>query len=167
MTRNIMAGSYDFEEQERLAELKAWWEDNRVFVFGIAIAGFVGLAGWEGYKAWKERRLEDAAMMYRPVAAAARDNDAKKVGEAGKVLIDKHPSSFYASEAALMMAKNAFDAGRRSTRKRLRPSTATRKRRSSLPRPTCAATSCWPRAASTRRAPPTSSPPRRPRRATR
>ena len=107
-----MAGSYDFEEQERLAELKAWWEDNRVFVFGLAIAGFVALAGWEGYKAWKERRLEDAALMYRPVAAAARDNDAKKVGDAGKALIDKHPSSFYASEAALLMAKNAFDAGK-------------------------------------------------------
>ena len=107
-----MAGSYDFEEQERLAELKAWWEDNRVFVFGLAIAGFVALAGWEGYKAWKERRLEDAALMYRPVAAAARDNDAKKVGDAGKALIEKHPSSFYASEAALMIAKNAFDAGK-------------------------------------------------------
>jgi len=107
-----MAGSYDFEEQERIAELKAWWEDNRVFVFSVAIAGFVALAGWEGYNAWKERRLEDAALMYRPVAAAARDNDAKKVGDAGKALIEKHPSSFYASEAALMMAKNAFDAGR-------------------------------------------------------
>src|SRR3954468_3845232 len=106
-----MAGSYDFEEQERIAELKAWWEDNRVFVFGIAIAAVVGLVGWQGYKAWNERRLDGAAAMVRPVAAAVKGNDTKKVADAGKALIDKHPSSFFASEAALVMAKNAFDAG--------------------------------------------------------
>jgi len=106
-----MTGSYDFEEQERIAELRAWWEDNRVFVVAVAIALVVGIAGWEGYKAWKERRLEDAAMMYRPVAQAARDNDPKKVADAGKPLMEKHPSSFYASETALIIAKNAFDAG--------------------------------------------------------
>ena len=33
-----MAGSYDFEEQERIAELKGWWEDNRWYIVG-AIAG--------------------------------------------------------------------------------------------------------------------------------
>ena len=106
-----MAGSYDFEEQERIAELKAWWEDNRVFVIGVAAAAVVALLGWQGYKAWKERRLEDAAAMYRPVAAAMKENDAKKVASSGAALIDKHPSSFYASEAALVIAKNAFDAG--------------------------------------------------------
>ena len=107
-----MAGSYDFEEQERIAELKAWWEDNRVYVFAAAIALVVGLAGFEGYKAWKARRVEDAAMMFRPVSTAAKENDAKKLADSGKALIDKHPSSFYAAEAALMMAKSDFDAGK-------------------------------------------------------
>jgi predicted negative regulator of RcsB-dependent stress response len=106
-----MAGSYDFEEQERIAELKAWWEDNRIFVIAGAVALVVGLAGYEGYKVWRERRLDDAAAMYRPVEAAAKDNDTKKAADAGKALIDKHPSSFFASQAALVIAKNAFDAG--------------------------------------------------------
>ena len=35
-----MAGSYDFEEQERIAELKAWWEDNRLYVLGAVIVAF-------------------------------------------------------------------------------------------------------------------------------
>ena len=106
-----MAGSYDFEEQERLAELKAWWEDNRIFVFAVAGLAVAALAGYEGWKLWQVRQAEEAATLYRPVATAAKGNDAKRVSDAGRALIDRQPRSFYASEAALMIAKNAFEAG--------------------------------------------------------
>ncbi|HUQ28387.1 MAG TPA: tetratricopeptide repeat protein [Usitatibacter sp.] len=106
-----MAGSYDFEEQERLAELKAWWEDNRWFVIAAAVVGLLALAGWEGWKLYRERRAEDAAAMHRPVEAALKANDPKKLADAGKALIDKHPRSFFASESALQLAKTAFEAG--------------------------------------------------------
>jgi predicted negative regulator of RcsB-dependent stress response len=106
-----MAGPYDFEEQERLAELKGWWEDNRWYVIGAIVAAVVAYAGYEGWKTWNQRKADEAAGLYRPIAAAAKDNDPKKVAEAAKPLIDKHPRSFYASEAALLLAKNAFEAG--------------------------------------------------------
>lgn len=106
-----MAGSYDFEEQERLAELKAWWEDNRIYVFAAVGLAAAALIGWEGWKVWSARQAEDAAAMQRPVAAAFKGGEAKKAAEAGQALIDKHPRSFYASEAALVLAKNAFEAG--------------------------------------------------------
>jgi len=106
-----MAGSYDFEEQERLAELKAWWEDNRMFVFGAVAAAIVGFAAWQGLKAWNVRQAEDAAALYRPVAEAAKSNDAKKIAAAAAPLIARHPGSFYASETALIAAKAAFEAG--------------------------------------------------------
>jgi predicted negative regulator of RcsB-dependent stress response len=105
-----MAGSYDFEEQERLAELKAWWEDNRWYVIGAAAAAILAFAGYRGWLHWRERQAEDAAAMYRPVAEAAKGQDPKKVQEAARPLIDKHSGSFYASEAALMAAKAAFEA---------------------------------------------------------
>jgi predicted negative regulator of RcsB-dependent stress response len=105
-----MAGSYDFEEQERLAELKAWWEDNRWFVIGAIAAAVLAFAGWRGWLHWKERQAEDAAAMYRPVAEASKGEDPKKVLEATQPLIREHPGSFYASEAALVAAKAAFEA---------------------------------------------------------
>ena len=105
-----MAGSYDFEEQERLAELKAWWEDNRWYVIGAAAAAILAFAGYRGWLHWQERSAEDAAAMYRPVAEAAKGQDPKKTLEVTKPLIDKHPGSFYASEAALVAAKAAFEA---------------------------------------------------------
>jgi predicted negative regulator of RcsB-dependent stress response len=107
-----MAGQFDFEEQERIAELKAWWEDNRLYVIGAIVAAVLAFAGWQGWKQWSNSKAEDAAMMFVPVSKAARAKDAKGVEEGAKALIEKHPGSFHASEAALFAAKAAFDAGK-------------------------------------------------------
>src|SRR5258707_15503533 len=106
-----MAGSYDFEEQERIAELKAWWEDNRLFVLGAVVAAIVAFAAYRGWVYWNARQAEDAAAMFKPVAEAAKAKDAKKIPEAARAVIAKHPGSYYASEAALVIAKNAFESG--------------------------------------------------------
>ena len=104
-----MAGSYDFEEQERLAELKGWWEDNRWYVVGGIVAAIVAFGAWKAWQAWETRRTADAAAMFRPVAESK--GDAKKQAEAANALIAKHPGSYYASEAALVLARNAFEQG--------------------------------------------------------
>lgn len=106
-----MAGSYDFEEQERIAELKAWWEDNRWYVAGAVAAVIIAFAGYRGWQYWSARQAEDAAAMYAPVAEAAKGKDLKRILDAAGVLRGKHPGSFYASEAALVAAKAAFEAG--------------------------------------------------------
>ena len=106
-----MAGSYDFEEQERLAELKGWWEDNRWYVIGAVGAAVIAFAGYRGWQHWQAMQAEDAAALYRPVAEAAKGSDPKKTLEAARPLLQKHPGSFYASEAALVAARAAFEAG--------------------------------------------------------
>jgi predicted negative regulator of RcsB-dependent stress response len=106
-----MSGSYDFEEQERIAELKAWWEDNRWYVVGGIVAALLAFFGYRGWSHWSAQQLEDAADMSRPVAEAAKAKDAKQLEAPAQALIDKHPRTYYASEAALMLAKNAFEAG--------------------------------------------------------
>ncbi len=90
-----MSGSYDFEEQERIAELKAWWEDNRWYVLGAIVAAVLAFAGYSGWRTWSARQAEDAALMYQPVADAAKAQDASKVQAAADALIAKHPRSFY------------------------------------------------------------------------
>lgn len=106
-----MAGEYDFEEQERLAELRAWWEDNRWYVLGAIVAALLAIGGWRGWQYWSARQADDAAAMFTPVAEAAKTKDAKKIADAAKPLIAKHPGTFPASEAALLAAKTAFEAG--------------------------------------------------------
>jgi predicted negative regulator of RcsB-dependent stress response len=106
-----MSGSYDFEEQERIAELKAWWEDNRWFVLGAIVAAAVAFAGYRGWIYWQAVQGDAAAAMYKPVDEAAKGNDAKKLPESAQALIASHPRSFYASQAALVLAKSAFESG--------------------------------------------------------
>jgi predicted negative regulator of RcsB-dependent stress response len=107
-----MSGSYDFEEQERIAELRAWWEDNRWYVVAAVTAGVLAFIGYRGYAWWHQKSLDDAATAFQPVAEALAAGDKKKADDAARVVIEKHPGSFYASDAALMLAKEAFDAGR-------------------------------------------------------
>ena len=105
-----MAGPYDFEEQERIAELKGWWEDNRWYVVGAIVAAVVAFAGYRGWDWWSARQAEDAAALFKPVSEAPKA-DAAKLAAAAEPLIQQHPGSYFASEAALMVAKAAFDAG--------------------------------------------------------
>lgn len=106
-----MAGSYDFEEQERLAEMKAWWEDNRIYVLGAAAAAVIAFGGWKGWQAWQVRQDEDAAALFLPVSEAQRTGDPKKIAAAAEKVVAGQPGSFYASQSALIAAKAAFDAG--------------------------------------------------------
>ena len=106
-----MSGSYDFEEQERIAEMKAWWEDNRWYVIGAFVVALVAFASYRGWQYWSARRDEDAAAMYKPVADAAKAKDAKRLSESAQALVAKYPRSYYASESALQLAKSAFEAG--------------------------------------------------------
>jgi len=105
-----MTGSYDFEEQERIAELKAWWEDNRWYVIGAIVAAVLIFGGYRGWTWWSARQAEDASAMFRPVAEALKA-DPKKAAAAAQPLIDKHPRSYFAAQAQLAVAKAAFDAG--------------------------------------------------------
>ena len=105
-----MAGSYDFEEQERIAELKAWWEDNRWYVAGAIVAAILVFAGWRGWQWWSARQAEEAAALFKPVAEAPKD-DEQKLAAAAKPLVDRYPGSYFASEAQLAVARAAFDAG--------------------------------------------------------
>src|SRR6185503_15155822 len=101
-----MAGSYDFEEQERLAELKGWWEDNRWYVVAAIAAAVLAFAGYRGWQYWSASQAEDAAAMYVAVSKAQKEQRVAAVD----ALVAKHPGSYYASEGQLVVARDKFDA---------------------------------------------------------
>ena len=102
-----MSGSYDFEEQERIAELKGWWEDNRWYVIGAIAAAILAFLAFRGWHYWTGSRADDANAMY---AAAVKEPKEKQLA-AFDALVAKHPGSFFASEAQLVAAKARFEAG--------------------------------------------------------
>jgi len=103
--------AYDLEEQEQLAELKAFWTQNRNLILVALGAALAVLAGFWIWQRYQQSLAGETSAMYAVLEKAAAANDAKKVGATASELMEQHPRSLYAVLAALISAKMDFDAG--------------------------------------------------------
>jgi len=103
--------AYDLEEQEQLAELKAWWKQHggRVTLAAIAVAAAV--AAWNGWGWYQRSQSGEAAALYDTLQKAARANDLKATKDTAGTILEDYPRSAYAPLAALVSAKVLFQAG--------------------------------------------------------
>ncbi len=99
----------DLEEQEQLAELKAWWKQHGGRILSIIVAVAVGFAGWVAYRAYSQSQSMEASVLYDTVSKAAQSNDAKALRDASGTLVESYPSTAYASMGALLAARYYFD----------------------------------------------------------
>lgn len=104
-------GVYDLEEQEKIADLKAWWNRWGNTIAFAVIAACVVIGGVQGWRWWTGSRAADASVLYQAVSDAARKNDPAKGRDAVAQLADRFSGTAYAPRAALVYAKMLFDAG--------------------------------------------------------
>ncbi len=103
--------AYDLEEQEQLAELKAFWKQyGNAIVLAAALALAI-VAGWWGWNGYQAGQTAQASGVYAELQQAASANDAKKVRDLAGVLIENHPRTLYAALGALIAARAHFGAG--------------------------------------------------------
>ena len=103
--------AYDLEEQEKIDDLKAWWQQyGNTITVGIVLACIV-IGGVQGWRWWAGRRAADASVLYQAVSDGVRKSDPAKVKDAMAQLTDKFAGTAYAPRAALLYAKLLFDAG--------------------------------------------------------
>ena len=103
--------AYDLQEQEQLDDLKAWWQQwGNTITFGVVLACLV-IAGVQAYRWWMGTKAGDASVLYSAVSDAARNSDAAKGKDAMAQLADKYSGTAYAARAALVNARQLFDAG--------------------------------------------------------
>ncbi len=110
--------AYDLEEQERIDEIRHWWQKNRAWILTLAIVILAAVIGNYAYKEWKLSSADKAATMYSDLAKAVTANDAKKVSELATQIGTAYPRSFDASRAGLQAAKTAFDGSDFATAKK-------------------------------------------------
>ena len=103
--------TYDLEEQEQLAELKAWWNERGGGVVLGAILVAAAVAAWNGWTWYQRTQSAQAAALYDTLQKAARANDLKATREAAGSILENYPRSAYAALAALVSAKVQFQAG--------------------------------------------------------
>ena len=100
---------YDLEEQEQLAELKAWWKQWGKLVIAALVLAALAAAAYFGWNAYKREVAAKAADIYAAVTKAAQEGDTKKAREHAASLVEKYPRTGYAPLAALIAARLSFD----------------------------------------------------------
>ncbi|MGH8681153.1 MAG: YfgM family protein [Burkholderiales bacterium] len=107
--------AYDLEEQEQLAELKAFWKQyGNLIVLAVSLAAAVVAAYW-GWNRYQASQTAQAGVTYAELQKAAAANDAKKVRDLAGTLIENHPRTLYAALGALVSARVHFTAGELKT----------------------------------------------------
>jgi predicted negative regulator of RcsB-dependent stress response len=99
----------DLEEQEQLAELKAWWKQHGTMIVVVLTAAAVALAGWQGWRWHQASQAAQAGALFDALARGAQAGDAKAVRDASGSLAESYPGTLYASMGALTAARFHFD----------------------------------------------------------
>lgn len=107
----------DLEEQEQVAELKAWWNQNGKLVVAVVVGAVIALGGWQGWRWYQARQAQAASVLFDTLTRAAQANDAKAVRDASGALLENYPGSLYAAMGALSSARYHFDLGDLKTAK--------------------------------------------------
>jgi predicted negative regulator of RcsB-dependent stress response len=103
--------TYDLEEQEQLASLKAWWKEHGGAILLGATLVLAAIAAWNGWMWYQRSQSAQAAVLYDTLQKAARANDLKTTRETAGAILENFPRSAYAPLAALVSAKVHFQAG--------------------------------------------------------
>src|SRR5262245_49726258 len=103
--------AYDLEEQEQLAELKAFWKEwGGAILLAILAAGAVIASYWY-YNRYQASSTAEANALYAEVQKAAGAKDTKKLRDESGKLIEQYPRSLYAALGALLSARAHFESG--------------------------------------------------------
>ena len=119
--------AYDLEEQEQIANFKAFWNRFGNLILWVLIIALGGYAAYNGANAYARNRSANASILYDQLQDTAAAGDNAKVQRiagdiqsnyagfgAGPVMIG---ATAYPQMAALVAAKSAFDANDLKTAK--------------------------------------------------
>lgn len=109
--------AYDLEEQEQLAELKAWWKQYGNLLVNVLTAISVVVLAWQGWNWYQRSQSAQASLVYSALQRAAQEGDSQRVKAASGELLEKFARSSYAPLGALTAAKAMLDAGDPKTAK--------------------------------------------------
>ena len=103
--------AYDLEEQETLAELKAWWKEYGTVVTMAVAACALSVAGFQGWRFYQHSQAMGAAALYEQLDQAERARDHKRVRDIAGQITGKYGATTYGAFAALNSARASFESG--------------------------------------------------------
>lgn len=102
---------FNLEEQEQLAELKAWWKQYGKWLIAALIAILVAYLSFTGWNWWQNRLAQGATKLYDTLLVSAQKQDVPGVLRAASDIQDQYGSTSYAGMAGLVAAQVANASG--------------------------------------------------------
>ena len=109
--------AYDLEEQEQIANFKAFWNRFGNLISWVLILALGGYAAYNFWGTHQRGQAAEASTLYDQLVTTAQANDNAKVQRIAGDVENKFGSTSYAQMAALTAAKSAFDANDLKTAK--------------------------------------------------
>lgn len=101
--------AFDLQEQEQIAEFKAWWAQWGKLLIAAVVAVVVGYFGRYGWNAYQKSQADEAAAAYAKVETAFKAKDAAKTRAAADEMSKDRSGHALTARAMLLAAKLAFD----------------------------------------------------------
>ena len=101
--------AYDLEEQEQLANIKAWWKQYGNLVVWIAIVVLAIYTAWTLWGNYQRKQAAQASQLYYEMQNAVQSNDNEKAQRIASDMQEKFGSTVYASMTNLVAARMASD----------------------------------------------------------
>ena len=101
----------DLQEQEQLAEFKAWWSRYGNLLLTSLIIIFLTIAAYNGWRYYQRSQALAAAAVFDQLQTAAASGDKAKTREISGVLLANYGSTSFAPMGALITAKVQFEGG--------------------------------------------------------
>lgn len=109
--------AYDLEEQEQIANFKAFWGQYGNLISWVLIIALGSYAGYNFWNAHQRTQAAEASGLYDGLTEAVQAGDKAKIQRITSDIEGKYGSTAYGQMAALAAAKAAFDANDLKTAK--------------------------------------------------
>ena len=106
--------AYDLEEQEQLAQLKAWWDKYGTVTLGLLSLALVIVLGWQGWNWYENNQSQQARGYYEALERAAANpgqDSAPRIQAAMQTLQSDFGTTDYAARAALVASDALRESG--------------------------------------------------------
>ena len=101
----------DLSDLEREEQLRSFWRDNWLTIFGGVAIGLGAIAGWRYWQSHTRQQAEQAEAAYAGVLDALTANKRDDATTGAAALRESHPASPYVDQADLALARAAVDRG--------------------------------------------------------
>ena len=103
-----MANHLDLEEQEQLDQLKHFWKQYGNAITWALILVLGTFASWNFYQYWQRGQSVQAAAMFDEMERVVKVADSEKIDRAFSEMKERFPSTTYAQQAGLLVAKHYY-----------------------------------------------------------